>query len=870
MASPAPLFAITGRGNDVKRARDLITSVGGVLTTKEQLANYLVVVRGAGRRKVEEYCHHHDDRHGDGGARGAHPPRGRLLLLEMLEHWSRHGGPPRREVGVAELEEMRLLSAAAAERGQRSYEVPEGFLKRPRLTSGPDGKAVDEADNAVLLPVGRAAPPLVAVQPAPAAPAAAAVSSSCKPQNIRAAVPLAGAVVFRPPPQKDAQRRGLLLDDESPPQQAAGATKSDGPHNNGVAVNPMRAAFSRRPKPDWATYFTDPPGSSGAAGDCRGGGDCHRAATTGTNKNNQKRTGNDARSGGNRHVDPHHPAAAAAAAALSHSACVSNNHTTSAVNSAAAGALNITRQKKNSVEMTFNFAKGGPRHLATVPRSTNGNGGELSAHEPIVKKRGDEKAVADGGKRAPQQPAKPQRSQREHPQPSCCAHSVARGKSGKTSAVDLPNSRQPKVNRDEASCRRTAGSDSLAGDGTFGAPPPLPPRPREPGGVRFTTGAANTTAPPAGRKSAPAASRFARPSNASAPLNSSAAASAATKTTTTTTNNNSKHSSRTANSNPLLQRVRQSAYCKGIPEETCVTVLQQVVDRACPVSFSGIAGLEVCKRILYEAIILPAKCPQLFTGLRRPCSGLLLFGPPGNGKTLLASAVAKECDTTFFSISAAAITSKWVGESEKMVRALFAVARALAPSTIFVDEIDALLQARGGVHEGEGSRRIKTEFLVQMDGAGNDNSEARVLVMGATNRPFDLDEAIIRRFPKRVFVPLPDAPARAQILQSLLGTEETPNGFTPAVWQRIVAMTEGYSGHDLRQLCEEAAMIPVRELLAEKLRNGEELAAQAYHSDLLRPLTLQDVETCVRARHPSCCPKQLKALGEWSDTYGSR
>ncbi|RNF11731.1 putative AAA ATPase [Trypanosoma rangeli] len=883
MTSAAPLFAITGRGNDVKRARDLITSIGGALTMKEQVADYLVVVKGAGRRKVEYYYHQnhqHDKRDGDGcSIRGEHPPRGRLLLLDMLEHWSTHGRLPQRDVSVAELEEMHLFSAAGAERGQRSYDVPEGFLKRPRVMSDPSGNTVDESDNAVLLSMKRGvAPHLVAMPPPPPPPPPpAAASSSFRPQNFPSTMPLAGPVVFRMPPlQKDAQRRGLLLDDDSPPLKAAGATTFDSSSNNGV-VNPMRVPFQRQPKPDWDTYFSDLPGVSGSvsssAGLHRSESDSHRATTTRSNM--YKKTGNTTHSSRSLHVDPHHPdASATATAALSNSACVANGRTPSASKATvaeAANVLNITRHKKNSIEMTFDFAKNGSRGPATVPRCANG-GDEVASHELSVKKGSEEKVLTDVGMCEPppplpkQQPVNRQQIQRERSQPSCRARDAASGKPRETRSVDLPISRQPKVNRDEAACRRTGGSGALASDGTFGIPPPLPSRPRESGGMRSTTGAAKTMLGPAGRKSVSAASRFVRPSAMSTFFNTSTAASAVATTTTT----NSKHTSRTVHSNPLLQRVRQSAYCKGISEENCVTVLQQVVDRACPVSFSGIAGLEVCKRILYEAIILPAKCPQLFTGLRRPCSGLLLFGPPGNGKTLLASAVAKECDTIFFSISAAAITSKWVGEGEKMVRALFAVARALAPSTIFVDEIDALLQARGSAHEGEGSRRIKTEFLVQMDGAGNDNSEARVLVMGATNRPFDLDEAIIRRFPKRVFVPLPDAPARAQILQSLLDTEETPNGFTPAIWQRIVAVTEGYSGHDLRQLCEEVAMVPVRELLAEKLRSGEELTTQAYHHNLLRPLTLQDVETCVKARHPSCCPKQLKALNEWSDTYGSR
>uniref|UniRef100_A0A8C2XD32 Katanin p60 ATPase-containing subunit A-like 2 n=1 Tax=Cyclopterus lumpus TaxID=8103 RepID=A0A8C2XD32_CYCLU len=186
------------------------------------------------------------------------------------------------------------------------------------------------------------------------------------------------------------------------------------------------------------------------------------------------------------------------------------------------------------------------------------------------------------------------------------------------------------------------------------------------------------------------------------------------------------------------------------------------------VRWEDIIGLEDAKRLVKEAVVYPIKYPQLFTGILSPWKGLLLYGPPGTGKTLLAKAVATECKTTFFNISASSIVSKWRGDSEKLVRVLFELARYHAPSTIFLDELESVMSQRGtsmgGEHEG--SRRMKTELLVQMDGLAR--SEDLVFVLAASNLPWELDHAMLRRLEKRILVSLPSSPARQAMISHWL------------------------------------------------------------------------------------------------------
>ncbi|CAM9657430.1 unnamed protein product [Hapterophycus canaliculatus] len=172
-------------------------------------------------------------------------------------------------------------------------------------------------------------------------------------------------------------------------------------------------------------------------------------------------------------------------------------------------------------------------------------------------------------------------------------------------------------------------------------------------------------------------------------------------------------------------------------------IMQEVQQRGDPVTFDQIAGLEFAKKSVIELVCWPMERPDIFTGLRSLPKGLLLFGPPGTGKTLIGKAIAHQSGATFFSISASSLCSKWIGEGDKMVRTLFAVASYHQPAVIFIDEVDSMLSMRSA-DENEASRRLKTEFLIQLDGAGTKAAD-RVLVVGATNRPQELDEAARRR-----------------------------------------------------------------------------------------------------------------------------
>ncbi len=274
-----------------------------------------------------------------------------------------------------------------------------------------------------------------------------------------------------------------------------------------------------------------------------------------------------------------------------------------------------------------------------------------------------------------------------------------------------------------------------------------------------------------------------------------------------------------------------------------------VVTEKPKVRFSDIADLEHAKRAIREAIIYPVRRPDLFPlGWPR---GILLFGPPGCGKTMLAAAVANEVDGVFFNVDAASIMSKWLGEAERRVRMLFEKAREAArsgkPAIIFIDEIDALL----GVHESEvgGEVRVRNQFLKEMDGLQDKSNKLHVYVIGATNKPWKLDEPFIRRFQKRIYIPPPDKKARLEIFK--LYTRKLR--LAPDVdLEKLAEMTEGYSASDIKDIVMEAHLRTVRELFEQGDGEGEP-----------RPIEMRDFIEAIKARRPSITPEMIKAYEEW-------
>ena len=327
-------------------------------------------------------------------------------------------------------------------------------------------------------------------------------------------------------------------------------------------------------------------------------------------------------------------------------------------------------------------------------------------------------------------------------------------------------------------------------------------------------------------------------------------------------------------------------YLKYYPEgdgpdgELIEMVEREMMDKSPNVRFEDIAELEGAKNALKEAVLLPLLMPDFFRGVRRPWKGVLLFGPPGTGKTLLAKALATQGKTTFFNVSPTTFASKWKGESEKLVRILFEMARFYAPSTIFIDEVDSIGQKRGD-GDSEASRKVMAEMLVQMDGVSGklDRDDISieelkkniVMVMGATNLPWDLDDALRRRFEKRIYIPLPNSVGRREMFKINLKGMSVDSRVD---MDTLVQMTEGYSGADIANVCREASLMQMRRILLE--RKGKLGLTQlklnpnaSIMQKLDAPISQQDFLDAIKNIKPSVSKTDIMKHEKFMEEYGN-
>jgi len=280
------------------------------------------------------------------------------------------------------------------------------------------------------------------------------------------------------------------------------------------------------------------------------------------------------------------------------------------------------------------------------------------------------------------------------------------------------------------------------------------------------------------------------------------------------------------------------------------------------VSWEEVVGLDDAKNALRESIVYPTKRPDLFP-LGWP-KGLLLYGPPGCGKTILAAATASELDGYFINVDAASMMSKWLGEAEKNVSKLFNMARDYAekegkPVILFVDEVDSLLGARNS--EVGGEVRVRNQFLTEMDGVNDKGKHLKMYVIGATNKPWSLDWPFLRRFQKRIYVTLPTQEARVKLFD--LYTSPLRKD-TRVKSTELAKLFEGYSASDINDVCQSAQLKAVNELFS-----SPEYKEPVSGDNPLQPrnLTMADFRAIMTRRKPSVSTEMIRAYFKWSEEF---
>lgn len=336
--------------------------------------------------------------------------------------------------------------------------------------------------------------------------------------------------------------------------------------------------------------------------------------------------------------------------------------------------------------------------------------------------------------------------------------------------------------------------------------------------------------------------------------------------------NNGKDAKDSKNSDNKKSKYLLHHYPDGVgPDTDLILMIEDYLMTVNPnITFNDIAGLDHAKEALKVGVLYPLYMKDFFTDIRKPPKGVLLYGPAGTGKTMLAKAIATTGKTTFFNVNPSTLASKWKGDSEKLVRLLFEMARFYAPTTIFIDEIDSLLSERSS-NEHESSRKVKVQFFIEIDGitstSTNEADQPKVFILAATNRPWDLDEAILRRLSKRIYIPLPDENSRKKLFEIKLKNIKLANDID---FDFLVQKTHMYNSDDIEGVCREASLAPFKKKLDGMIDDKSTQYFKDIEQEILEEeITMHDLRVALDKVKPSASTKYLDRYEEWTTDHAS-
>jgi katanin p60 ATPase-containing subunit A1 len=341
----------------------------------------------------------------------------------------------------------------------------------------------------------------------------------------------------------------------------------------------------------------------------------------------------------------------------------------------------------------------------------------------------------------------------------------------------------------------------------------------------------------------------------------------------------SNSANKNSNMNIVINGVEKQKYLYSVypdgngPDADLINMIENNLITTNPsITFDDIAGLQDAKEALIMYVVCSLNMKNFFRDIRSPPKGILLFGPPGTGKTMLAKAIATTGKTTFINVNPATLASKWKGDSEKLVRILFDMARYYTPTTIFIDEIDSLLSERSST-EHESSRKVKTQFFTEIDGLTTNISDdkekevPKVFLLAATNRPWDLDDAIMRRLTKRIYIPLPNAESRRKLFEIKLKNINLRNDVD---FDYLVKNTDRYNSDDIESVCREAAMAPFKRRMASLANQQSTQILRDIENEIINEeICMEDFVKAIQNVKSSASDKYTAQYDEWKVSHGS-